>query len=86
MLKNYMEIVVEDILPSVLVEEELECKCERCKEDIMAITLNNLKPMYVATNKGVVYSQLNQFSGQFNADVIREITIAIEKVKGDPRH
>lgn len=86
MLKNYMEIVVEDILPSVIENEDLDCKCERCREDIMAITLNNLQPMYVATDQGIVYSQLNKFSGQFNADVVREMTMAIEKVKKHPRH
>ncbi len=86
MLKNYMEIVVHDMLPSILEREELECQCEICIEDIKAIALNNLKPMYVVTEKGILYSKLNEFSAQFKTDVIRKITIAIEKVRKNPRH
>ena len=85
MLKNYMEIVVHDML-QYTKREELECQCEICIEDIKAIALNNLKPMYVVTEKGILYSKLNEFSAQFKTDVIREITIAIEKVRKNPRH
>lgn len=86
MLKNYMEIVVDDVLSDILRKQDLECECEVCINDIKAITLNNLRPMYVSTNKGILYSKLNEFSLQSKADVINEITMAIEKVKGNPRH
>lgn len=86
MVKNYMEIVVEDILPSVLEDEDLECKCDRCLDDIKALTLNNLDPKYVATEKGIIFIKLDQFSVQSKADIVREITIAIGKVKERPRH
>ena len=81
-----MEIIVDESLPSVMKNSDLGCKCQQCKEDVMAIALNNLKPMYIASDKGIVYSKLNQFSGQFNADVVRELTFAIDKVKANPRH
>lgn len=86
MIRNYMEIIVEDTLPSVMKMSDLKCDCQQCKEDVMAIALNNLEPMYIASEKGIVYSKLNQFSGQFNADVVRELTFAIDKVKANPRH
>lgn len=79
MLKNYMEIVVDDILPSVLKGEDLDCKCDKCLSDIKAIALNNLKPMYVATEKGILYIKLNQFSTQFKTDVVKQIIIAIKR-------
>lgn len=86
MLKNYMEIVVDQMLPDILNERELTCNCEFCIEDIKAIALNNLKPKYVVTKKGILYTKLNEFSVQFRADVTREIVSAIKIVKDMPRH
>lgn len=86
MLKNYMEIVVDDILSDILRKKDLKCECKMCINDIKAITLNNLKPMYVSTDKGILYSKLNESSLQSKADVINELTIAIEKVGKSPRH
>lgn len=86
MLKNYMEIVVENVLPSILKEHELKCSCTTCIEDIKAITLNNLKPMYVVSDKGIVFTKLNELNNQFNADTVRNIMNAIKIVEADPRH
>lgn len=86
MLKNYTEIVVDELLPNILQSQNLECKCETCINDIKAIALNNLKPMYVASQKGILYSKLNEFSLQFKTDAIQELTIAISKVRENPRH
>lgn len=86
MVKNYMEIIVDDTLERILEKTTLECKCEKCKDDIRALALNNLKPIYVATEKGILYTKLNEFNMQFKTDVIREIISAIEKVKENPRH
>ena len=46
MLKNYMEDVVEHFLLDVLNEYDNICKCEQCINDIKAIALNNLKPLF----------------------------------------
>ncbi|OLS03180.1 late competence development ComFB family protein [Tissierella creatinophila] len=86
MLQNYMEILLEDVLKDVLKKYDLNCSCERCMEDIRAITLNNLKPIYVASDKGIVYTKLNDLSVQFKADIICQIMAAIKKVEEKPRH
>lgn len=86
MLKNYMEIVVEELLPSVLQGHKLKCDCDRCIEDIKAITLNALEPKYVVSEKGVLYTKLNEFSSQFKADVVRSMMVAIGKVEERPSH
>lgn len=86
MLKNYMEAIVDDIIGDILEKEELDCKCEHCIEDIKAIALNNLKPMYVATEKGILYSKLREMNYQFKADVVKEIMNGIEKIRQNPRH
>ena len=86
MLKNYMEIVVEDVLVGILKEHKLKCNCERCLADVKALALNNLKPIYVVSEKGILYTKLNELNNQFKADVIREIISGINMVEEKPSH
>lgn len=86
MLKNYMEIAVEMVLNDILKEKELKCRCEKCLNDIKAIALNNLKPMYVVSDEGVLFTKLHELSIQFKADIIRELAMAIKMVGDNPRH
>lgn len=86
MVKNYMEIVVDNILKNVLLDYDSMCKCEKCCEDIKAIALNNLKPIYVVTQAGNVYAKVNELEIQFSADVIKELVKAISIVSKNPHH
>jgi len=86
MLKNYMEDVVDKVLPNILAEYKEMCKCEKCIEDIKALTLNNLKPAYVVTEKGNTYVKINELVSQFNVDVMNEITKAVEVVSKNAQH
>ena len=86
MVINYMELVVDKLLPKVLNDYEDICKCETCIDDMKAFALNHLKPMYYASEKGEVFMRLNQFLMQFNADVTRALTKAIDTVSTNPRH
>ena len=38
MVKNYMEIIVEDVLDEVLKTSDLKCKCDECQDDIKSIS------------------------------------------------
>lgn len=86
MIRNYMEYIVEENLPLVLDKYPGICKCEKCTDDIKAIALNNLKPLYVVTEKGAIYSRLNELNQQFKTDIISELTQAIEVVSKNPKH
>lgn len=86
MIRNYMEDAVDEILPSVIGKYVNICKCQKCIEDIKAIALNNLKPIYVATSQGKVYVKINELVPQFNANVVTQLTRAIEIVSKNPRH
>jgi len=81
-----MEDVVEHFLLDVLNEYDNICKCEQCINDIKAIALNNLKPLYFTSREGRVYNKLNEMQAQFEADVLRELTKAIVTVSRKPRH
>ncbi len=85
-LKNYMEIVVRDV-----VEEELKkideewAKDERRKLDVMALILNRLPARYVVTEKGRIMTKIKETEVQFQADILREMVRAIKIVRDNPR-
>lgn len=87
MLYNCTEKTVEQLIDSVLNKYQESkpkiCTCKRCKQDIMAITLNNLPPHYVVTEAGKVMKQvsLEQIGGK--AQVIAQIMNAIDIVVKD---
>ncbi len=82
---NYIEKVVQKLLPQIMQEANM-CQCERCRADVSAITLNNIKPKYVVTKKGELYAKLSILEGQREADIIMQMTIASQTVKNNPRH
>ena len=86
MVKNYMEDVVEDRLLTIIQDYAGFCKCQKCLEDVMAISLNNLKPAYTSTEVGDIYSKIDQLKLQVNTDVTTEIARAIEIVAKNPQH
>jgi competence protein ComFB len=86
MLKNYMEIVVEHVLPSILKVFPNVCQCQQCLDDIRAIALNHLTPHYVVTEKGEVYTRINEMNIQFETDVMKSLIDAIAIVSKNPRH
>lgn len=84
---NFMEVEVRYNLKNVLNKYPNSCKCERCINDILAITLNNLPPKYISRPMGEVSSKLiSQLEGQFTADILRELTKAAEIVTKNPKH
>lgn len=85
-LYNYCEVLVLRVLDDILKDNTDLCNCNKCKLDIAAIALNNLKPRYVVTEKGELYTKVDEMETQYIADIIKEITKAIEIVKQDPRH
>lgn len=85
-LQNTMEKAVFSIIDKVLDKKEDVCKCEKCKLDIIAIALNNLPSKYVVTEKGQLYSKVNEMEIQFGADIIKELVKAIETVSKSPQH
>ena len=62
------------------------CNCDKCKMDVAALALNNLKPKYVVTEKGNLLGRANNMNQQFNADVTLEVTKAITIVGENPQH
>lgn len=84
-MKNYMEEIVLSNLDDILVDIKM-CTCDRCKLDIAAKALNDLPPQYIVTQKGEVFSKINNLRAQFEVDIISAITKAAILVKRKPNH
>lgn len=85
-LKNLMEDEVLNIIDRVLENRDDICKCDKCKLDIAAIALNRLKPKYVVSNKGSLYAKAETLNYQYEANILIEITRAMNIVGENPHH
>ena len=83
---NYMEDIVRDEIEKLLTDTKDICQCQKCKLDMAALALNRLPPQYIVTDKGRIYTKLNEQNVQFHVDVIREVTRAILNVGKNPQH
>ena len=80
-LHNLMEDEVIRIIDEFLKDREDICTCDKCKLDIAAIALNNLKPKYVVTEKGSLFAKVDILDYQFDVDLIKEVTKAAKIVR-----
>ncbi|MCI5727722.1 MAG: late competence development ComFB family protein [Clostridium sp.] len=83
---NYMEIWVEQFMDDILKDRPEVCTCEKCRQDIFALSLNNLQPFYVTTTKGEILAKYNVRYSQFETDILLAITNAINLVTSNPHH
>jgi len=86
LLSNYMEEAVDRTMDEILSHRDDVCKCERCKLDIKALALNHLPPRYVVTDKGYIYTKVNELESQFKADITVAVTNAMKIIRLNPRH
>lgn len=84
-LVNVMERLVINKIDEMA--DSLECcTCEYCKADIAAIVLNQLPSKYVVTEKGALFSKLEQYNQTDIVGLCTKIALAAEIVKEHPRH
>ncbi len=84
--KNYMEEAVVDELNGVIDQLDNVCKCEVCRQDMVAWSLNRLPAKYVVTSLGHIYTKMNQLKTQTRADILVRLLEAAKVVRGKPRH
>ncbi len=82
---NVMEHIVKDKIIYYMRQFDV-CTCNRCKADVMALTLNGLMPKYIVTMKAAVDPLLSYYTNRLISDVTVEATKACMVVKENPRH
>ena len=83
---NVMEEVVQAVLQQYEKELKLNCNCDRCKDDIMAIALNQLKPQYIVEEKYNPYIRVNHVADRQGAtNILSTVVKAASLVSESPR-
>ncbi|MFT4414415.1 late competence development ComFB family protein [Fredinandcohnia humi] len=82
---NAMEPLVAEALNENWSEMNIPCKCEQCKNDVFAITLNNLSPRYVSKGNGIAFVKAQYFDKQMMANIYVRIGEAVKRVAENPQ-
>ena len=83
---NIIEGIVWENIDSVIAKKAGCCKCDRCRADIAALALNNLKPRYTVSHVGSVISRSEFINQSAVANILVALTRAVEVVCANPRH
>lgn len=83
-LYNVTEKLVLDKLDATFKKMNC-CRCDRCKEDIVAVALNNLKPMYIVASKEDIKQKIHELQ-EIGSEVTTEVIKAVLTVRKNPRH
>lgn len=86
-LVNFMEEIVKKTLEDLLEDPSYQSLNldDKARMDILAYALNHLPPRYAVTEKGLVFTRLNEMKQQFTTDIIVELSKAIKLVQANPR-
>ena len=83
---NYMEELAADILDELLSHDYKGKRfSENAKEDIKALALNRLWPMYATTPTGRDFLKKVVEEDRVEQDIVRELRAAISIVRSNPR-
>lgn len=84
-ITNFMEELAEDILKDLLSEEKKGRFSKNAVQDIKALALNRLWPMYLTTNTGRDFLEKVVVEDRIEQDIVRELKAAINIVRSNPR-
>lgn len=82
---NVMQVLVEEQAPRYVKMFGL-CGCDRCMEDVKALTLNNLPSKYVVLEPGDRIPRLTVYEGRFASDITAQMLQACRLVMAHPHH
>lgn len=82
---NVMQVLVEEKAPKYIQMFGL-CTCERCLEDVKALTLNHLPPKYVVLERGDMVPRLTVYESKFSSDITAQLLQACKLVMERPHH
>lgn len=87
-LVNVMEEIVTTLVTVTMLSPDYQtfCQCKKCRNDIMALSLNTLPSHYVTTEQGrkLIFEQLNTLENR--KWINKRIISAIHTVAKFPMH
>ncbi|SDM85152.1 competence protein ComFB [Paenibacillus sp. yr247] len=83
---NAMETIVINLFDEFQKNYEMKCICNKCKEDMLALVLNNIPPRYTSSEKGQLFIKGLYINPQLQSDVMRELMEAANIVEHHQQH
>ena len=83
-MNNFMEELAQEVLKELLAKSKDDFSTS-AKEDIKALALNRLWPMYTTTDAGRDYLKKVVEEDKIEKDVQRELRAAMDIVRSHPR-
>lgn len=82
--------VMEDLIESA-INENIDtlgiCPCPKCRRDLLTLTLNNMTPKYISTEKGEAVIKATQLASiNDRIQLLAEVTHFADLVSKNPRH
>ena len=84
-LNNYMEELADSVLKNMLSEYKRTPFTDGAIQDIKALALNRLWPMYTTSESGRDFLQRVVAEDKDEQDVMRELRVAMDIVRSNPR-
>ena len=84
-LCNVMQVLVEEYADKYIKMFGL-CDCDRCVEDVKALTLTNLVPKYVVLKRKEISAMGSVYAGRYSSTVFAQLTRSCKTVMDHPRH
>ena len=84
-LTNFMEELTNTVLQELIPEYKGSSFSEESMNDIKALALNRLWPMYTTSMSGKDFLRKVIVEDKIEQDVVRELRVAIDIVKSNPR-
>ena len=86
-IENLNEELVIEIMEKIINDDNTICKCQLCIEDIYALSLNKIKPLYVqSTFKESTFKGYDLKKILDKELVGKAINDAIATISGNPNH
>ncbi|RKX67666.1 competence protein ComFB [candidate division TA06 bacterium] len=85
-IRNYLEVEVLHLTAELIEKDKDMCNCEKCKSDVAAYALNHLRPKYVVSDEGHIFTEVEMASDQERAQIIAIVLEGIKLIKMNPRH
>lgn len=82
---NLMEKIMANKLDEIWNKFE-GCKCERCRDDILACALNRVPPRYVVSQEGELYARVESMNADYELELVKIISQSINVVASNPSH
>ncbi|MFK2826385.1 late competence development ComFB family protein [Bacillus sp. B190/17] len=83
---NVMEDVVKGIIADQLNHLHLSCTCERCQEDILALSLNKILPRYIVNdNRRPLVKAMYMVNTQDHANLVAVVAQSAATVSANAR-